>query len=93
MKQIASGMKDGGEMIRLQLQISAGAEDPHDSVSIYGVPDLRMVITNGTAGGLATAAALVNLIPQVVNAQPGLATMGNQIFPRHSPPINVKLGF
>ncbi len=93
MEQIASGMKDGREMISLHLQISAGAEDPHDSVTIYGVPNLKMVITNGTAGGLATAAALVNLIPQVVNAQPGLATMGNQAFPRHSPPVNVRLGF
>lgn len=93
MKQIASGMKDGKEMIRLYLQISAGAENPHDSVTIYGVPDLKLVISNGTAGGLATAAALVNLIPQVVNAQPGLAAMGSQIFPRYSPPVNVRLGF
>ncbi len=93
MKQIASGMRNGKEMIRLHLQISAGAEDPHDSVTIYGVPDLKMVITNGTAGGLATAAALVNLIPQVVNAQPGLAAMGNRIFPRHFPPVNVRLEF
>lgn len=93
MKQIALGVRNGKEMIRLHLQISAGAENPHDSVTIYGVPDLRMVISNGTAGGLATNAALVNLIPQVVSAQPGLATMGSQIFPRYFPPVNVKLGF
>jgi hypothetical protein len=92
-KQIASGMKNGEEMIRLYLQISAGAEEPYDSVTIYGVPDLKMVITNGTAGGLATNATLVNLIPQVVNARPGLAAMGSQIFPRYSPPVNVRLGF
>jgi hypothetical protein len=93
MKQIASGVRNGKEMIRLYLQISAGAENPHDSVTIYGVPDLKLVISNGTAGGLATAAALVNLIPQVVSAQPGLATMGNQIFPRYFPPVNVRLTF
>jgi hypothetical protein len=93
MKQVALGVRNGKEMIRLYLQISAGAENPHDSVTIYGVPDLKLVISNGTAGGLATAAALVNLIPQVVNAQPGLATMGNQIFPRYSPPVNIRLAF
>jgi len=37
--------------------------------------------------------ALVNLIPQVVNAQPGLAAMGSQIFPRYFPPVNVRLEF
>jgi 4-hydroxy-tetrahydrodipicolinate reductase len=90
-RQTGIGTKDGKEMIRLFLQISAGAENPHDSVDIYGVPDLKVIISNGTAGGLATNAALVNLIPQVINAKPGLAMMGNQIFPRYSPKVNVKL--
>lgn len=91
MRQVATGLKNEVEMIRLYLQISAGAGNPHDSVNIYGVPDLRVNISNGTAGGLATAAALVNSIPQVVNAQPGLAAMGNQIFPRYAPPVNVRV--
>ena len=60
-------------------------------INIYGTPDLKVNISNGTAGGLATAAALVNAIPQVMNAQPGLTTMGNQIFPRYAPPVNVRV--
>jgi len=90
-RQTGTGTKDGKEIIRLFLQISAGAENPHDSVDIYGVPDLKVTISNGTAGGLATNAALVNTIPQVVAAKPGLAMMGSQIFPRYTPKVNVKV--
>jgi len=90
-RQIGTGTKDGKELIRLYLQISAGAENPHDSVDIYGTPDMKVVISNGTAGGLATNAALVNTIPQVIDAKPGLAMMGNQIFPRYAPTVNVKV--
>jgi 4-hydroxy-tetrahydrodipicolinate reductase len=88
-KQVASGLKDGEELIRLDLEISAGAKDPHDSVTIYGTPDMELSISNGTSGDLATAAALVNAIPQVVNAQPGLAAMGKHVFPRYAPSVNV----
>ncbi len=90
-KQIASGVKDGKELIRLDLEISAGAEDPHDAITIYGTPDMKVKVVNGTSGDLATASALVNVIPQVVNAQPGLAAMGNQIFPRYAPSVNVRV--
>lgn len=90
-KQVASGFKAGRELIKLALEISAGAENPHDSVTIHGVPDMKVEVVNGTSGDLATASALVNAIPQVVNAQPGLAAMGNQIFPRYAPAANVRI--
>ena len=90
-KQVASGLKDSKEMIKLDLQISAGAEDPHDSVTIYGTPDIKVNISNGVAGDLATTAALVNAIPQVLDAQPGLAAMGGQIFPRYAPLLKVRI--
>jgi 4-hydroxy-tetrahydrodipicolinate reductase len=90
-KQWGTGIKDGEEIINLFLQISAGAKNPHDSVTIHGIPELKVNISDGTSGGLATAAALVNAVPQVVNAQPGLAMMGNQVFPRYSPSMSVKL--
>ena len=90
-KQIASGLKDGKKLIKLDLEISAGAEDPHDAVTIYGTPDMKVRVMNGTSGDLATASALVNAIPQVVNAQPGLAAMGSQIFPKYAPSVNVRI--
>ena len=90
-KQVASGFKAGRELIKLDLEISAGAENPHDSVTIHGVPDMKVEVVNGTSGDLATASALVNAIPQVVNAQPGLAAMGSQVFPRYAPAANVRI--
>ncbi len=92
-KQIALGLKDGKELIRLDLEISASAENPRDSVIIHGTPVMKMVIHGGTSGDLATGAALVNAIPQVVNAKPGLAAMGGNIFPKFAPTVNVRLQF
>jgi hypothetical protein len=90
-KQVALGLKNNKELVRLDLEISAGAENPRDSIVIHGTPVMKVEISGGTSGDLATAAALVNSVPQVVNAQPGLAAMGNGIFPRYSPPVNVRL--
>ncbi|MBD3183954.1 dihydrodipicolinate reductase [Candidatus Poribacteria bacterium] len=90
-RQIGIGKKDGNELIKLILQISAGAEEPHDAVKIFGIPDMDVVINNGTAGGLATASSLVNAIPQVVEAEPGLALMGKEVFPRFAPDYKIKL--
>ncbi len=92
-RQVASGLKAGEELIRLDLEISAGAENPHDAVNIYGTPDMKVNISGGTAGDLATAAALVNAIPQVVSAEPGLAAMGDRIFPRYAPSVSVRVLF
>lgn len=92
-KQVASGVRNGKELINLDLEISAGAEDPHDAVAIYGVPDMKVKVLNGTSGDLATASSLVNAIPQVISAQPGLAAMGSQVFPKYAPPVNVRLMF
>jgi 4-hydroxy-tetrahydrodipicolinate reductase len=52
-----------------------GAEDPHDSIRIVGTPDLRLRIEGGVAGDQATAAILVNSIPSVIAAAPGLVTV------------------
>jgi hypothetical protein len=52
---------------------------------------MKVKVLNGTSGDLATAAALVNVIPQVVNAQPGLVAMGNQVFPRYTPSVNMRI--
>ena len=52
-----------------------GAENPHDAVRIVGTPDLSLRIEGGVAGDQATAAMLVNSIPAVIAAAPGLVTV------------------
>lgn len=92
-KQVALGLKGNKELLRLDLEISAGAENPRDYIIIHGTPTMELEISGGTSGDLATAAALVNVIPQVVDAHPGLVAMGRDIFPRYNPSVKVNMSF
>ncbi len=66
---------EGRERIRLDLQMYVGAEEPMDEVVIRGKPNMTLCIPGGTPGDLATAAILVNAVPIIANAEPGLLTM------------------
>jgi 2,4-diaminopentanoate dehydrogenase len=62
--------------VRLELRMYVGAEDlAADRVVVRGVPDLEMEIKGGVHGDRATAAMVVNAIPRVISARPGLLTM------------------
>lgn len=62
--------------VRLELRMYVGAEDvAADRVIVRGVPDLEMEIKGGVHGDRATAAMVVNAIPRVVSARPGVLTM------------------
>jgi len=74
-RQTAVAMVGNREVIRLDLQMSLGAEQPHDSIVIDGKPPINLTIAGGIQGDQATAAIVVNLIPAVVRARPGLLTM------------------
>lgn len=74
-RQIASGTRNGGEVVRLELQMYVGAADPRDEIEIDGDPPIRAVVPGGFHGDIATAAIVVNAAPAVVRAAPGLATM------------------
>ena len=51
-----------------------GAQQPHDSVWVEGNPNVQMTIPGGLHGDVATAAIVVNSIPRVMEAAPGLLT-------------------
>jgi len=76
-RQICRGTAQGVEKIYLELQMYVGASDPADTIMIKGSPDLTLTIPGGTHGDLATAAAVVNAIPLVVQAAPGLKTVAD----------------
>lgn len=66
----------GSINVRLELRMYVGAEDvASDRVIVHGVPDVDMIIKGGVHGDRATAAMVVNSIPRVVNARPGVLTM------------------
>jgi hypothetical protein len=75
--QVVSGRHNGREVLRLELEMSAGAAQPRDEVLIEGQPPVHMVIEGGVQGDLATAAIVANAIPAVVAARPGLLTMAD----------------
>jgi len=75
LKQRARGAKEGKEVITLDFQAYMGAEDEYDSITVEGVPSVRMRIAPCVHGDLGTVAMVVNSIPKVINAQPGLVTM------------------
>jgi 4-hydroxy-tetrahydrodipicolinate reductase len=75
--QVVSARRNGREVLRLELEMSAGAARPRDEVVIEGQPPVRMVIEGGVQGDLATAAVVANAIPAVVAAPAGLLIMAD----------------
>lgn len=69
------GAKKGRVEISLDIKMYVGARDPRDQVNIKGVPEVTMRIEGGVHGDRATAAMVVNAIPRVVAARPGVLTM------------------
>src|ERR1051326_6225999 len=62
--------------VSLELRMYVGAEAvAADRVIVKGVPDVEMVIKDGVHGDRATAAMVVNAIPRVIVARPGVLTM------------------
>ena len=53
-----------------------------DYVIIKGTPNVNMVNSPEIEGGIGTIAMCVNMIPQVINAEPGLQTMLDLPVPR-----------
>ncbi len=75
LKQSAHGFVGGKERITLEFQAYIGAEEEYDAVTIDGVPPIRQKISPCVHGDLATIAVIVNSIPKVMSASPGLNTM------------------
>jgi 4-hydroxy-tetrahydrodipicolinate reductase len=53
-----------------------------DYINIKGTPEVNMVIKPEVQGGLGTIAMCVNMIPQVINSEPGLKSMIDLPIPR-----------
>jgi len=74
-RQVARGFCDGREVVQLALTLAVGAKDPRDEVHLFGQPEVHMVSPGGIAGDRATAWTMVNSIPALVTAEPGLLTV------------------
>lgn len=74
LKQVARGYADEGEFVVLTFVAALEAGEEQDTIIIAGKPNLEVTL-KGTNGDLATVAIVVNAIPRVRAAQPGLVTM------------------
>ena len=79
------GYRKGKPAIRLHLEAYLGALESYDSVEIEGTPPLSMKIAGGIHGDIATASLVVNSIPRVLAAAPGLHTMRDLPLPSFFP--------
>ena len=69
------GYRRGEGVIHLHMEAYLGAPESYDSVEIEGSPRLSMKLAGGIHGDVATASIVVNSIPHVLKASPGLHTM------------------
>ncbi|MDR1125502.1 MAG: NADP-binding protein [Deltaproteobacteria bacterium] len=78
-RHIARGFVDGRETITLehpqQIHPHLGKVKTGDYITIEGLPGMKWSDEKEIPGGISTMAVVVNMIPQVINAEPGLKTM------------------
>ncbi len=82
LQHTAAGFVDGRMVISLDLQMYLEAKQPIDRIEIDGDPGLVVEVRGGVAGDVATVASLVNAIPRVLEADPGLKTILDLPIPR-----------
>ena len=69
------GYREGRPAITLHMEAYLGAPESYDAVEITGSPALKLKIPGGIHGDIATASMVVNSIPKILDAAPGLHTM------------------
>jgi 4-hydroxy-tetrahydrodipicolinate reductase len=79
------GYRKREPVIKLHMEAYLGSPETYDSVDVEGSPNLSMKINGGIHGDIATASIVVNSIPKVLAAPPGLHTMRDLPLPSFFP--------
>lgn len=74
-RQVGRGFVGGRERIYMEMRMSLSEPDPRDTIIIVGEPDIESTIRGGLHGDVATTSLVVNAIPLISRARPGLVTM------------------
>ena len=85
MIQDGVGFRQNRPVIRLHMEAYLGAPDSYDEIEIEGTPPLSVKVPGGFPGDIATASIVVNSIPNVLRASPGLHTMRDLPLPSFFP--------
>jgi len=73
--QMAYGIKGGEAIITMDFRAYIGAPEEFDSVTIRGEPPINEKTSPCVHGDYGTIAITANMIPTVINAEPGFKTM------------------
>ena len=84
LKQSGWAIREGKRVITLDMRAYMGGEE-YELYTIDGVPPINMKNTPCMHGDLSTVAVIVNSIPKVINAPPGLVTMKDLLIPSATP--------
>lgn len=79
--QIVEAHVGGNIPLLMDLKMYLDATNPHDAVKIAGEPTLDVMLNGGVSGDHATVAAVVNAIPRLLSAGPGLHLMTDLALP------------
>ncbi len=79
------GYRKNEAVIRLHMEAYLGAPDSYDAVQVEGIPSISTRIAGGIPGDTATASMVLNSIPKVLAAPPGLHTMRDLPLPSFFP--------
>ncbi|MGE3176349.1 MAG: dihydrodipicolinate reductase, partial [Vicinamibacterales bacterium] len=79
------GYRGRQPVIRLHMEAYLGAPETYDAIEIEGSPMLSLKFTGGIHGDIATTSIVVNSIPKVLHAAPGLHTMRDLPLPSFFP--------
>jgi len=83
--QDGAGYRDGRPVITLHMEAYLGAPQTYDAIEIQGTPPISMRVEGGFHGDLVTPSLVVNSIPAVLAATPGLHTMRTLPLPSFTP--------
>ena len=88
-KQKAYGIRGGEAIITLDFRAYIGAPEEFDSVVVDGVPPINERTSPCVHGDHGTIAMTANMIPRVINAEPGFKTMKDLPVP-HATPVHMR---
>ena len=75
--QIGRAYSEDQLVISLIFQATVGEKESYDEIIIKGEPNIQSKIKGGVNGDIATSAVIINTVPQIIKASPGLKTMGD----------------
>jgi 4-hydroxy-tetrahydrodipicolinate reductase len=74
--QVGRGFVGEQEVITLNFKAAVGEPESYDQVHIDGEPGIKSRIAGGVNGDIATCAITLNAVRSILQASPGLKTMG-----------------